>query len=148
MPGEIVVADEILDGTDVVGQLFGKRQGFAHQTGNALSQGIVETFNVIGFPSVLGDGLVSSRWDYALIGVIVIRMEPGLFTVHHRDLGPQRCGTVPTAIADVKRHDLVGGGVHGDPNPLPVAFLCTKLHSSSASASSCRRTTSVGLLGS
>ena len=34
-PCEIVVEDEILDGTDMAGQLFGKRQGVAHETGNA-----------------------------------------------------------------------------------------------------------------
>ena len=76
------MADEILDGTDMVGQLFGKREGFAHQTGNALSQGIVETFNVIGFPGFLCDSLVSNRWDHALIGLLLIRLERDLFTIH------------------------------------------------------------------
>jgi hypothetical protein len=75
------VADEILDSTDVVGQLFGERQRFAHQTGNALSQGIVEMFNVIGLARFLCDGFVPNRWDHALIGFILIRMERGLFTV-------------------------------------------------------------------
>jgi hypothetical protein len=55
------VADEILDGIAMVGQLFGKLEGFAHQAGTALSQGIVEMFNLIGFPGFLCDGFVSNR---------------------------------------------------------------------------------------
>jgi hypothetical protein len=117
------VADAILDGTDMVGQFFGKREGFAHQAGKALSQGIVETFNGMGFPGFLGDGFVSNRWNDALRGVILIRMERGLFTVHSRELGPQRFDAVATAIADVKRHDLAGVGVHGEPKLLRVGFL-------------------------
>jgi hypothetical protein len=48
-----VVGDEKLEGIEMVGQLFGKRQDFAHQTGNPLSQGVVDRFNVIGFPGFL-----------------------------------------------------------------------------------------------
>jgi hypothetical protein len=91
-----------------------------------LPEGVVETFNVIGFPGFLRDGLVSSHRNHALIGVILIRMERGLLTVYQRDLGPQFFGIVATAIPDVKRHGLAGGGVHGDPNPLPVGLLLRK----------------------
>src|SRR5262247_1750563 len=37
-------------------QLFGERKGLAHQAGHALSQGIVEALDVIGFARVLRDG--------------------------------------------------------------------------------------------
>ncbi len=107
----------------MVGQLLGTREGVAHHTGNALSRGLVETFKVSGFPSSLGDSFVPSRWDDALIGVILIRMEPGLCTVPSRDLGPQLFGTVAAAISDGKRHDLTGAGVHRDPHPWLVGFL-------------------------
>lgn len=51
------MADEMLHGSDLVGQLFGEGEGFAPQTGNALPQGIVETFNAMGFPGFLRDGI-------------------------------------------------------------------------------------------
>jgi hypothetical protein len=43
------VAYAELDGTDVVRQFLGGRQRVAHQTRNALSQGVVEAFDVIRF---------------------------------------------------------------------------------------------------
>ena len=46
---QIVVADEQLDGTDMIGEPLGKRQRLTYQTGNALVQRIVETLDVIGF---------------------------------------------------------------------------------------------------
>src|SRR4030095_10312367 len=46
---QVVMANEELNGTDMVGELLGKRQRRAYQTRNALSQRVVEPFNVIGF---------------------------------------------------------------------------------------------------
>ena len=92
------MADEEFDGTYVVRQFLGERQRVAHQTRNALSQGVVEALEVIGFPGFLRDGFVSSHRNHALIGVILIRMKRGLFPVYQRELGPQLFGTVATAI--------------------------------------------------
>src|SRR5688572_4274769 len=120
------MADDILDGTDRVGPLFGKRSGLSHQAGKALSQGIVEAFKVIGLPSVFRDGLMSSRRYHALVGFVSICMERGLFTVYQRALSPQLFGTGATPITYVKRDDLAGVDVHGDPNPLLVGLLLHK----------------------
>ncbi len=103
-------------------QLFGKRQGLAYQTGHTLPESIVEAFDVIGFPRVLRDGFVPLRWNHACVGVLLIRMEDGLFLVDQRNLGPERFGTLTTAITHVKRNDLAGDGVHSDPDPLLVGF--------------------------
>jgi hypothetical protein len=46
---QVVMANEELNGTDMVGELLGKRQRCAYQTRNALSQRVVEPFDVIGF---------------------------------------------------------------------------------------------------
>ena len=46
---QVIMANEELNGTDMVGELLGKRQRRAHQTRNALSQRVVEPFDVIGF---------------------------------------------------------------------------------------------------
>jgi hypothetical protein len=43
------MANEELKGTDMVGELLGKRQRRVYQTRNALSQRVVESFDVIGF---------------------------------------------------------------------------------------------------
>ena len=102
------MADEILDSTDMVGQLFGERQGFADQPGNTLPQGVVEAFNVIGFPGFLCDGSVPLRRNYTCVGFLFVCIEGGLFTVDHRDLGAQLFGTVSTAIAHVRPNDLAG----------------------------------------
>ena len=47
------MADKELDGTDVVRQFLGERQRVIHQTRNPLSQGVVETFDIIRFAGLL-----------------------------------------------------------------------------------------------
>ena len=120
------MADEILDSTDMVGQLFGKRQGFAHQTRDALPQRVIEALDVIGFPGVLRDGFVLGWWHHALVGLIVIRMEYSLLVVLYGDIGPQLFGAVTTAITNMKRHDLARLGVHGHPDPWLMSLLLHK----------------------
>ena len=46
---QVVMANEERNGTDMVGELLGKRQRRAYQTRNSLSQRVVEPFEVIGF---------------------------------------------------------------------------------------------------
>lgn len=41
----------------------------------------------------------------------------------HRNLRPQLLGTLAATIADVKRNDLTGFGVHRQPYPLLVRLL-------------------------
>jgi hypothetical protein len=43
------MADEVLDGPEMVGQLFGECQRVTYHTGDALPQGVVEALNVIVF---------------------------------------------------------------------------------------------------
>jgi hypothetical protein len=142
------VADEEFDGTDVGRQLFGEREGIAHQTGNTLPQGVIEAFGVIGFARFLRDGSVPLRRNHTRVGFILVRMKRGLFPLYRRDLGPQLLGTLMAAIPDVKRNDLAGGSVYAIQIHCLSAFFCTKLHISSDSASSCRSTTVVGTTGS
>jgi hypothetical protein len=47
------MAGEILDGADVIRQFFGEGGCLAHQTRNALSQSVVEAFDVIRFADFL-----------------------------------------------------------------------------------------------
>ena len=135
---EIVVADEILDGTDVIGQFLGERQRFADQTGHALPQRVIEAFDVIGFPGLLRDGFVPLRRNHTCIGVILIRMERGLLTVRPTGSWPTALWHCPTAIPHVKGNDLAGLASMAIQIHCLLAFFRTKLHISSASASSCR----------
>jgi len=55
------VADEELDGTDVVFYLLGEGQRGADEAREALPQSVVEPFDMIGFPGWLRDGFVALR---------------------------------------------------------------------------------------
>jgi hypothetical protein len=55
---QVVMANEELHGPDMVGELLGKRQRRAYQPRNALSQRVVEPFDVIGCVRSLADRLV------------------------------------------------------------------------------------------
>jgi hypothetical protein len=55
---QVVVANEIFDGADVVSQPLGKGQRTTDQTGNALSQRVVEPLDVVGLAGQFADRLV------------------------------------------------------------------------------------------
>jgi hypothetical protein len=55
------MADKILDGADMIGQLFGECQRVTYETGDALPQCVIETLDVIGFPGFLYDGFMLRR---------------------------------------------------------------------------------------
>jgi hypothetical protein len=52
---------EVFDGTNMIGEFFGKCQGVAYETGDTLPQRIIETLDIIGFPGVLRDDSVLCR---------------------------------------------------------------------------------------
>ena len=64
------MANEIFDGADMIGEFFGEREGLSRQTGKALSQGVVEAFDVVGFAGLLRNGFVPLRRDNPLIDFI------------------------------------------------------------------------------
>ena len=55
------MADEVFDGTNMIGQLFRKGQSVTDETGDALPQRVIEPLDMIGFPGVLRDGFVLRR---------------------------------------------------------------------------------------
>jgi hypothetical protein len=67
---EIVVADEKLDGTDVVRQFLRERERVAHQTRNALSQGVVEALDMIRVAGFRRNSFVLGGWNHALVDLI------------------------------------------------------------------------------
>ena len=50
-------------------------------------------------------------------------MERRLCTGDQRHIGPELLATLTTPIPYMKRNDLAGGRIHGDPDPLFVRFL-------------------------
>ena len=50
--------DEKPQCTDVILELFGKRQGFAHETSTALAEGVVEALNMVGETSLFANGVM------------------------------------------------------------------------------------------
>ena len=82
----------------------------------------METLEVIGFAGVFGDRLVPLCWNHSCIGVVLIRMEPSLFTVHLGQVRPQLFRAFTTTISDMKCDHLARLLVHGSPDPLPVGL--------------------------
>jgi hypothetical protein len=111
---------------DLVFYLLGEGQRGAHEARKALPQGIVEPFDMIGFPRLLRDGFVALRRNDAVIHFILVRVKDGVFLIDRGDLTPQGFGTLTTTIPHVKRNNLTRGGVHGQPNPLLVGLLLHK----------------------
>ena len=58
------MADEILDGADMIGQLFGECQRVTYETGDALPQCVIEPLDVISFPGFLCDSCMLSSWNH------------------------------------------------------------------------------------
>ena len=120
------MANEELDGTDVVLDLLGESQRVADETRQALPQGVVEALNVVGFPGFFHDGLVALSRDDTLVHVILVCVKRGVVLIDLGNRGPQGFGTLAATSANVKRKNLARDGVHGQPHPLLVGFLLDK----------------------
>ena len=120
---QVAIAYEILDGADVVVQLFGKRQRTAYQTRDTLPQGVVESLNVIGLACFFADRTVLCSGDDAFIHHIRVRIKRRLMTLCLGYLAPELLGAFAAAVADVKSNDLSRFDSHGQPNPLLVGLL-------------------------
>ena len=120
------MADEEFDSPDVILDLLGEGQCIADEARKALPQSVVEALDVVGFAGFLRNSFVTLGWNDPGVGVILIRIEGGLFPVHRWDMRPQRFGTVATPLTDVKCNDLAGRRVHRDPDPVLIGFLFHK----------------------
>ncbi len=120
------MADEEFDGTNVILYLLGERQRGAYEARKALSQGVVESFDVVGFPCFFRDGLVALRRNDTVVHHVLVRVKGGVLLLDCGNLRPQRFGALPTTIAHMKRNNLATLGVHGEPNPLLIGLLLHK----------------------
>src|SRR5215470_19959124 len=106
--------------------LLGEGQRGAYEARKALPQGVVESFDMIGFSRLLRDGFVTLRRNDPIVYFILVRVKDGVFLIDLRDLAPQGFGTLAAPIAHVKRNHLTRCGVHGQPDPLLISLLLHK----------------------
>jgi hypothetical protein len=117
------VADAIAYGTNVVGQFLGERHRFAYETGQTLPQRVVDAFDVSGVPGLFRNRLVPLRRHHASVGLLLIRVHPGLLAIRHRAIGPSLVSALPTTLPNMEGNNLTGWGVHGHPEPWRVGSL-------------------------
>jgi hypothetical protein len=75
------VTDEILYRADVIDQYLGKRERFSDQTRDPLSQGTVESLDVIGEAPLLIDDPMLMVWNDPLIRTPAIGIERSVLPV-------------------------------------------------------------------
>jgi hypothetical protein len=120
---QVVMADEQLDGTDMIGQFLGKRQRLTYQARHALAQCVVEPLEVIGCARQLADRPVLRRGNHPFVYDVLVGVKRRMLAVCMRNLRPQALGTLTATIPHMKGHHLASCGVHGDPDPLLVGLL-------------------------
>jgi hypothetical protein len=120
------MADEIANRTEMILHGLGERQRTAHQTRDPLTERVIKSLDVVGFPDVLTDGCVLRSRDDPSVGRIVVRIEYRPFTIHLWNVGPELFGAVTAAIPDVESNDLARLPVYGNPHPLRVGLLLHK----------------------
>ncbi len=80
----------------------------------------------MGLPRVLRERFGPFRRNHPSIGLRLIRVERRLFPVDPGERGPQFFGSRAPPIPHMKRNDLAGCGIHGDPDPVLVGLLLHK----------------------
>ena len=80
----VVVMDKKPERPDVILELFRKREGFAHEAGAALAEGVIETFNMIGQTSVLADRAMTFGGKDFGVGLPEIGVEDGTLSILRR----------------------------------------------------------------
>ena len=73
--------NKIPNSSNMVFQLFRERQCFSHQSGNALPQRIIESFNVIGFASFLANGKMACGRKDRRIGFPKVGVTQGVLPI-------------------------------------------------------------------
>ena len=120
------MANEILNRADVICQLLGKRERLPDQSRDPLSQGTVESLDVIGDAPLFIDDLMLMVWNDFLIRTPAIGIERGVLPVALGYGLPKCFGTLTTPVTDVVCNDLPTLDIESYPYPLFVGFLADK----------------------
>ncbi len=72
-----MLAEEELDGSNVIVEYLGEWQGFSHQPGAPLAEGTIEPFHVIGILFLLAIQMLS-LWDDGFVTLPIIGVEQAI----------------------------------------------------------------------
>jgi hypothetical protein len=122
----IIVVNEIPDRTNMIRQLLRKRQGFAHQTRTALTERVVEAFNVSGLTTGFINGLMPFGGQNAGIGLQKVGLANGPLPVVRWERIPQILGGLSIARPNGTPDNQARFGIDGQPQPDLVAFVSDK----------------------
>ncbi len=118
--------DEGPDGTGVVLQLFGKRQGAADQARNPLSKGAVEALNIVCFAAALASSpMAFSRKDFG-VRLPEVGVEHSALPIDTGKRAPETFSARLASTTNEHTDDLSGCGVQCQPDPLFVPFRAYK----------------------
>jgi len=94
--------------TDVILELFRKRQGFTHETSTTLAEGVVETLNMIGQASFLADRSMSFGGEDFGIGLPEVGVQDSPLAIQWRKRVPQGTGSRISAGSNRAAHHQAG----------------------------------------
>lgn len=120
------MVDEQSDADRVPPFVLTERERFPNQVGTALTQGVVEPFNMCGFACLLADGPVPFGRDHAAIGGIEIRIADGPFAIVGWERSPQPPTGFGGPITDREPDHPARLALQGDPDPDLLPFVADK----------------------
>ena len=109
------MTDEILYRADVICQLLGKRERLPDQLRDPLSQGTVESPDVIGDAPLFIDDPMLMIWNAPLICTPAIGIERGVLTVALGYCLPKRFSILATPVSNVECDNLPASDVESYP---------------------------------
>jgi len=102
-----------------------KRQGFPHKAAQALPQGVVPTFHMVGGPARFADRPMLGRWHHFLPAFPKIG-EGQTVAIRPGQAIPQPLTSFVTAVAEGKGHNLARPTAHHGPEPHLIDFGADK----------------------
>ena len=103
--------------------IFTEREGFAHQIGAPLAQGIVEALNMCGLAALFADGVMTLGGQNQRIRLPEIAITDGAFAIIGWQRLPEFEAGLSCPIAEREPDNPSGLAFQGHPNPDLVAFL-------------------------
>lgn len=111
----VVVMNEIPDGADMIGELFGKRQCLPNETTTALAKSIVEPFNQTGFATGFINGSMTLGGQNAVVGLQEVRVTNGTLPILRWKGIPQILRRFLVSRANRTPDNQTCFGIHGKP---------------------------------
>ena len=111
--------DEQTQGDFMHSVAFGKGEGFADETSEALAKRAVPAFDVAGFTVALAAQAVGAPWKHLIVSQPEVAAR-GPAPVVRRDACTQGAGTLGGTISHEVGDDLAGLATKGNPHPARV----------------------------